>query len=73
MLATQRKTQELDGAVGLEKFAGRNAISSVSFCYVPFDFTHRYVEHAKYLDKKQEMEVKVALSAQFPEEPFLSL
>jgi hypothetical protein len=37
--------------------------------------THRYVACAKYLDKKQEMEVEVTCSAQFPKgkEPCLSL
>lgn len=75
-MASQRKSQELDGFVGLENSSLAEMQSHQSpFAMFLLISTHRYVAHAKYLDKKQEMEIKVTCSAQLPKgkEPLLSL
>lgn len=76
MMASQRKSQELDGLVGLENSSLAEMQSHQSpFAMFLLISTRRYVAHAKYLDKKQEMEIKVTCSAQLPKgkEPLLSL
>lgn len=75
-MASQRKSQELDGFVGLENSSLAEMQSHQSpFAMFLLISTRRYVAHAKYLDKKQEMEIKVTCSAQLPKgkEPLLSL
>lgn len=66
-MASQRKSQELDGFVGLENSLLAEMQSRQSpFVMFLLISTHRHVARAKYLDKRQEMEIKVACPAQFP-------
>lgn len=54
-MAAQRKSQELDGFVGLENSLLAEMQSHQSpFAMFLLISTWRYVEHVKYLDKQQE-------------------
>lgn len=73
MMSTHRKSRELDGFSGLENsFLAETQSHPSPFALFLLMFTYSYVAHVKYLDKKEEMEVKVTCSAQSPKgkEPF---